>query len=225
MMQGSDQTLILLGGEIRNESLLAEHVASAARILAADGAAEFARVRRIGLHSVIGDFDSITPQTLEFYREAGVQIIHRSDQYSNDFEKALHHAISLGCRDVEVFGISGGRLDHTLTNLSVMRRFADQFDSLIAFDDSSQHFFLTKLQKQHSFAEGIGTRVSLSPMETSHGVQSRGLQYPLNDASMIFGWHEGLSNVIIHSPASVSIRSGGLLVSIELPSTPEASHG
>ena len=75
---------------------------------------------------IIGDFDSISQSTLDFYTKKGVDIIGRLDPGISDFEKCLYIAIEKISEyetnnetndyiqsHIVVIGASGGRIDHT----------------------------------------------------------------------------------------------------------------
>jgi len=205
--------LIVLGGELAEEVAL-ELTSRAKIILCADSGAEYAR--RLGLKAsgIIGDLDSISPETLEFYRAEGAEIIQEEEQESNDFEKALRHLSSRYNGDVAILGMTGGRTDHALANLSAMLRYSDKFTSLIAYDRFGEHQFLTKSLKVVSLDCEIGTTVSLLPYGEAHGIRTENLKYPLLGESLTLGKREGLSNVTTARPVSISIERGALLVSI-----------
>ena len=54
------------------------------------------------------------------------------------------------------------------------------------------------------------TLLALTPH--AHGIETSGLDYPLGDASLSFGDSLGVSNALLGETASVSLRSGVLLV-------------
>eukprot|EP00397_Hematodinium_sp_SG-2012_P059355 GEMP01075972.1.p1 GENE.GEMP01075972.1~~GEMP01075972.1.p1 ORF type:complete len:250 (+),score=34.26 GEMP01075972.1:27-776(+) len=85
--------------------------------VACDGAANRLRPLQKTPDVIIGDFDSITQQTLEFYRDEGVEIVDlHEDKNSTDLEKAGRLCRRRGVDGLVIFGeFSGseGRLDHT----------------------------------------------------------------------------------------------------------------
>ncbi|KPV49665.1 thiamine pyrophosphokinase, partial [Kouleothrix aurantiaca] len=59
----------------------------------------------------------------------------------------------------------------------------------------------------------IGDTVSLIPLAgPAHGVTTRGLQYPLRDATLSFEQARGVSNVLLEPPGRVEVRDGLLLL-------------
>ncbi|MEX0929083.1 MAG: thiamine diphosphokinase, partial [Balneolales bacterium] len=119
---GKFYTLILCDGEPPSEFLFRSHFKCCNLCIATDGAAETALHYGVTPDVAIGDMDSFNPPP----GYPGT-IIRNTDQESNDLEKALIYAIEQGSEEVIVLGATGRRLDHTLKNLSVFRRFIHDF--------------------------------------------------------------------------------------------------
>ena len=213
----SRRVILFLDGEEPNAVLVRRILAeeTAALIVATDGAAKYAMQHAIKLDAIVGDMDSLTQDAADYYTAQGTQIISVPEQYSNDFEKALRFIASAGSdMKICVFGIHGRRTDHVLTNFSVMQRFTDNFEEFIAYDETLVHRFLTTKNNTINFSLPRRTIVSLTPLPVAEGVTTRGLLYPLENATMVFGADDGLSNRIEdENGAGVVIRSGALLVS------------
>lgn len=84
----------------------------------------------------MGDLDSVRPEVLKFYETHGSHIEKKPSQYENDFEKSVNYLMlkyseNQGWQQKKesklyILGASGGRLDHTLSNLSMQYRFAKE---------------------------------------------------------------------------------------------------
>ncbi len=213
-MLSDNIAIVVLAGELGGPLLL--EGARAELIVCADGAAEQARSAGLECQAVVGDLDSISPDTLRFFRERGAEILSVPDQDHNDFEKALDYLLTKWSGDVHVYGMTGGRLDHALANLSIMLRYTGRFRSLLAFDSTSEYRFLTKDRDQCSMECPIGTRISLIPFGEAMGVVTKNLRYPLAMEMLRLGQREGLSNQATGSPVSISIEKGAMLVAVAL---------
>jgi thiamine pyrophosphokinase len=213
----SRRIILFLDGEEPNAALVRRHLDSehTSLVIATDGAARYAMQHAIKLDVIVGDMDSLTQDATDFYSAQETKIVAMAEQNSNDFEKALRYIASMG-NDVSicVFGIHGRRTDHVLTNFSVMQRFTNDFDELIAYDETLVHRFLTTNKNTIALELPRGSIVSLTPLPRAEGVTTHGLLYPLENATMVFGTNDGLSNrVESNAGATVTIRSGALLVS------------
>lgn len=175
--------------------------------IAADGGALVAREFGCLPDTVIGDLDSYRPSGDEPF-----EVIYDPDQETNDLEKALTLACRRNASHVNILGGTGKRLDHTLKNLSVLKRFDQEFDELCLKDDLGDTFLLPD---GYSAEFPAGTTVSLFPLSGKvTGVSTRGLKYPLNGEDLENGVRDGLSNEVIDNPVEISCRSGDLLIFI-----------
>ena len=114
-----------------------------------------------------------------------------------------------GCRDLIVVGALGGRLDHTLGNLSLLRD-PVLSDCTVRLDDGLQEvFWITRHADLHG---AQGDIVSLLPLQgEATGVTTEGLEYPLHAETLYPYKTRGISNVMTAAHASVSLVSGVLL--------------
>ena len=122
-----------------------------------------------------------------------------------------------GITAVHVLGIEGGTSDHALTNFSVMLRYTDEFDPIVAYDQSNVMSILFPQHGELAIERAKGTRVSLIPLPKAVGITTSGLHYALTDEDLEFGVRDGLGNLIVGDEgARVVIREGALLVSVGL---------
>jgi thiamine pyrophosphokinase len=210
MPNGSDSVLLLLGGVL--DPSLYEFARSHSIIVCADSGAEHARALGLTPHSIVGDLDSISADTLSHFESLGVNVLRIHDQNRDDFEKALEYIASFHHGAVTVLGLTGLRTDHALTNLSVMLRWSDRFHSLIAVDSFASYQFLTEKRNKIEREAKLGQLISLMPFGVAKGVKTENLQYGLSHEDLALGEREGLSNVAMGSPVRISIESGALLV-------------
>lgn len=213
-MAASEHVLIILGGELPGEQVVRPLVARATWIVCADSGSEHARRLGLDVQAIVGDLDSITPETFAFYKTRGTEIIQRPDQNHDDFEKALEYVATAYSGSVAVLGMTGLRTDHLLANLSVMLRMTDRFEQLIAYDDFASYRFLTATRITCTIECPLGTLISLMPFGEACHVATTNLQYPLNSEDLSLAQRTGLSNVATGSSVSIRIGGGALLVSV-----------
>lgn len=201
------KTLVLCDGKPPSRSLFEECREWADLFIAADGGAHIAKEFESLPDVVIGDFDSYKPTNDEPF-----EIIFDPDQETNDLEKALALALRESYTHIKILGATGKRLDHTLKNLSVLKKFNSRFKELCLKDDFGDAFllpktFITKLP--------VGKNVSLFPLSGQvTGIRTKGLKYPLKDESLENGVRDGSSNEVIDSPVEISHRRGDLIIFI-----------
>lgn len=197
---------------------------AADEIVAADGG--YARALGLGLAPavLVGDLDSLAPELVDAAQEAGVRVRRfATDKDESDTELALLEAIGLGATRITVLGAFGGaRLDHALANLWLLAHPRVAALDLVLLDAGARVRLLAAPGPDggpvtRALPGRPGAVVSLLPFAgDAEGVTTRGLRYPLVDEPLRTGPARGLSNVRVDDDASLTLRSGRLLV-VELP--------
>jgi thiamine pyrophosphokinase len=189
----------------------ADRLRAADLVVAADGGA--LPLVRLGLppHLVVGDLDSLDTASEADLCALGVELRrYPRAKDETDLELALLLAAERGAATIDVLGALGGRWDHTLANVAMLDmpelrgrqvRLLDGRQTLFAVRDAAP-------------LEGRrGDTVSLLPLTPeAHGVTTRGLLYPLQDATLRYERARGVSNVLLDAPGHVALREGLLLV-------------
>lgn len=208
--------LILCHGEPPPESLLISERNHCDLFIAADGGAWIALDQGTTPDVVIGDLDSFR----EDRRPDGPwTLIHDPDQETNDLEKALAHALSIGGRNIVLLGCTGKRLDHTLKNLSVCLQYHNRFDRIRILETGGELFFLPK---QWQGQVGTGRTLSLIPFGGPvTGIRTDGLRYPLDNETLQVGIRDGSSNESIQDTVSIEHDTGDLYLYLTRRAQPE----
>jgi thiamine pyrophosphokinase len=187
-------------------------------VVAADGGAHGARSLGFTIDLLVGDADSIQPAELARLVAAGVPIRRAErDKDESDTELALAAAVELGAGAVIVVGALGGRrLDHALANIGLLGHPALAGRPCCLLAPGSRVRLLTG-PASLDLAGPVGDIVSLLAFgDGVTGVTTAGLAYPLTDEPVPVGPARGLSNVRQDAAATVSLRTGRLLV-VETP--------
>ncbi len=179
-------------------------------IIAADGGLRNAHAAGITPHTLVGDFDSISPSELVEAENVGALILRYSpEKEETDLELAIRHALEKEASEIIVMGAQGGRLDQTLGNLALLADVPAGVN--IRLDDGHEEV--------HLFRNSIlitgkpGDVVSLIPWGTeAMGVVTEGLRYPLKGETLHPQKTRGISNEMLKQQASVSISQGTLIV-------------
>lgn len=149
----SYRSVLFLNGKKPSHQLL-EKIQGTIPIIAADGAAEWCAA-----DYVVGDLDSLSTAY-----KGSAEMIHISDQYSTDFEKAMDFVKKRDLLPCLVVGISGGEIDHFLGNIQ----------ALVKHTENHSFFFLDEYEKglkigiplskgKYPIKMNIGTTVSIIP--------------------------------------------------------------
>lgn len=203
--------VIVCSGTILDYSAYGRYFDKASLIISADGGA--AHLRRFGVtpHILLGDFDSAYPEDLQYFVEQGVKIQQYPVQKDmTDTELAAEYAVEHGCDTVYFIGATGSRLDHTAANLLMLVSLLQKGIHGYVVNENNE---ITVIDSQICLREKAGWKISLIPVSPEvTGVTTRGLVYPLQDATMKMGTSWGVSNEFAEEEACISLRSGHLLV-------------
>ena len=206
----TEQVVVVVSGGEPPSSRAAQLVPAGARVIAADGGLEHARLLGLRVGVAVGDFDSASPESVAAAEATGTRVQrHPREKDATDLELALDEALDMGAERIVVLAGSGGRLDHelaTLLLLSAERYTGVTIDALIG--DARVH-----VVRGERLLEGVpGELVSLLPVHgPAIGVRTEGLAYPLRGETLTAGSTRGVSNVFASERAHVSLESGVLL--------------
>jgi thiamine pyrophosphokinase len=199
------RALVVADGELPSPSLLAARAKEADLVVAADGGAAKALRAGVSVDAVVGDLDSLTEAVRQFVPS---EHIHKVDDLdSTDLQKAIEFCLAKGATRVDVTAAGGGRADHALANLSVIPLYRGRADVRVVDDR-----FEIRLVDGLTTIDGVvGTVVSLVAIGRCEGVSTSGLRWDLADFTLDFS-PRGVHNELHRPPATVSVRSGDLLL-------------
>src|SRR5690349_13534669 len=200
--------LILANGQPPGADFLKRAVARSELFVCADGGANIALLHGVTPHAIIGDLDSVSPETLAAF--GTVEVIHDTDTERTDTEKAIQWVLDRGgYGEIVILGAMAGRFDHVMGHLSLLRRFLGC--TPIVLEDEHARAWLGR--DRVTITEPPGTVVSFYAVGAPvTGVTTSGLRYALHESRLELGKQDSVSNVVDSSPASISMREGQLLV-------------
>jgi len=198
--------LIIANGEAPPKKRLTMLLKRASFVICADGGANTALKMGIMPDAIVGDLDSIHAEALVKFRR--VPLYEDRNDETTDLEKAILWAIQSNYDHLTIVGGFGKRVDHTVGNIGVLRKFYP--DAIITLVDDSGE--LSYVGREYSFEAEKGDVVSLIPLNRCDGVTTTGLRYPLDGESLELGVREGTSNVVLSSPVCIKVKKGHLLL-------------
>ncbi|ONI45924.1 thiamine diphosphokinase [Candidatus Epulonipiscioides gigas] len=178
-------------------------------IICADNGLFHANYLNITPSFIIGDFDSVDQELLEKYKDVKKQILNvQKDE--TDTEAAVDYAINIGATEIVIYGGIGTRFDHSFANVSLLVRLNNLG---IKSSIKNSHNTIYLVNKKIDIKAQKDTLVSLLPLsEKVTGVKTTGLYYSLSNATFDMGKSYGISNVMTKNLASISLKTGKLLV-------------
>ena len=207
------KVIIFTNGEYKNKNFYEMYIKKMKPdyIICADGGANYAQKLNVRPDIILGDMDSITEETKAFYRGSEF-LCFPSRKDETDTELAIDYAIAKGAKEVILLGGLGSRIDHSLGNIYLLKRF---FDAGIKAEIVNENNNIQLIGKKEEFQLPIGTVVSLLPIGGDvEGLTISGFEYPVTEGRMTMNSPYGISNVTNQGDQKIDLRKGLLLVII-----------
>ena len=203
----------MANGELNHQELIRERLGEfeIQFVMAADGGAHHAPTLELELDRVIGDLDSISHSEKQFFLDAGVTLQGVSaSKDETDLELALLQAINFEVRRIIILGATGGRLDMTLSNITLLTHPAIDSQRLEFWTNNQTTWLITP--PGEDFEGTAGDTLSLIPLfEDALGITTKNLAYRLQNENLYQGPARGVSNVFTATNIEVLLDSGSLL--------------
>lgn len=162
---------------------------------------------------LIGDMDSIRSLVAEKELNAkGIEVVNLDrDKDFTDGEAGLKYLIEKGVKDILIYGLDGGRLDHIIGNIGLMSfALENGANSVVA---RCNNFKAYMLDKPAEINVEIGTTISISPFtDYVHIIKTKGLKYAINDGVLKKNSSLSYSNLSTEKVVAIGVERGQCLV-------------
>lgn len=193
---------ILCGGVIEDIKTTAARADKMAYTICADSGYAYAKQLGLKPDAVLGDFDSYA---LENVQEENVRVFPVRKDYT-DSEIAVMHALELGYDDITLLGALGGRIDHALGNLHLLKYIYQAGATGTILDGKTQVWYSTSGRVIRGNAGDI---LSLIPLSAEGRYTLYGLEYPLQEEKLPL---TGISNVFIENEVKIESENAEFLI-------------
>lgn len=200
--------VILGNGDYPSRQLTKTLLLSANKIICADGGANYAFSNNISPDLIVGDLDSIAPETRDHFKRNNVPILEMNSQQENDLEKALREVNKMSCEQIVMLGFMGKRDDQSIVTLQIARKFIKKFQ-IIIYSTISEILLLQP--GSYSLKSLPGSQISLLGFPRAYEVSTTGLKWGLNREILSEG-SRGISNRAETGEILIRFTKGLLLV-------------
>lgn len=203
--------LVVSSGDIDNYKGLKELALTHDFIICADGGIRHLIEIGIDPDIIIGDLDSIDENSRDYIHGKRLKVIQYPVQKDEtDTELAIIYLIDEGYKDITLTGVTGSRLDHSLSNIFLLRRLSENNIKAKIVDDNNTIYFANKYLK---LKKNDPYYVSVIPISKEGIVVTlKGFLYPLMESKIEFGASLGVSNKITSNEAEILISMGEALI-------------
>ena len=199
------EPVTLVGGGALDGAMLGQALAVAPVLIAADGGADRAKALGRQASAVIGDMDSLIDA--DAWRNRA-QVLDLSEQDTTDFEKCLY---SVEAPYFVAAGFTGRRVDHML---AVFHAMVGRPDKAVFLIGEAEVMALLPADQAVSVEVGVDAVVSLFPLLPARGVESSGLEWPIDGLDLAVGQQVGTSNRAVADWISVTVDGPGVLLMV-----------
>lgn len=206
--------VILTGGEYEESFLQSFFLKETVDyVIAVDGGLDYSRRLGITVDEAVGDFDTVSLETLKAYEKENGKFEKFSPykDYS-DTHLAILKAIEKKPSSITILCGLGGRMDHALATIfNLVLPLKEHIPCSIQNERNkitmTDHKLICKKSKQH------GKYVSLLPFSPKvEGITLKGFLYPLEKATICQGESIGISNELIEDEGEITLEKGILIV-------------
>ena len=209
------KTVIISGGML--DEGFAEKVLEAnpeAYIIAVDKGREYLYNHKIEPQYIVGDFDSIDPKVIDYYRkETNIPIREYNPvKDATDTEIALRLGITLGSKEMILLGATGGRIDHLWANVQTLSVACDAGVNACILDEKNKIWVTNKscvLKK----SEAYGPYLSVFSLEGEiYDFSLEGTKWPLNHHDLMPCDSLTVSNQFVDDEVKISFVNGRIVI-------------
>jgi len=171
--------------------------------IAADSGLETAEKLEIAPDIIMGDFDSVNPERLAKYKNI---IKYPAEKDDTDSMLCVKYALEHDYKNIIIIGGTGGRLDHALANLALLKYINKHGGTGVITDGFNRIRYIAnggmRVYKNYRY-------VSIMPVSPElRGVTLTGFLYNLENARVTFEEPYTISNEISGDYGDIKIAEG-----------------
>lgn len=198
--------VIIAGADITNYDFINSKISKDDYLIYCDSGLKHREKIGIEPSLIIGDFDSFENPNLDIET-----IVLPTVKDDTDSMYAVKEAIKRGFDDILLIGVIGGRLDHTLSNVYILKYIKNNNKKAVIIDDFSE---MQIVDNNVTFVDDSYSFFSLVNITgTAKGITIKNAKYELQNAEITPEYQYGVSNEPLKGKtAEISVKDGELLL-------------
>ena len=209
-------TVLICGGEINDEfSLVCLKQIKPDCIIGVDKGLEFCYRNHVIPDWILGDFDSISKEVIDWYRKQQEIPIrqYKPEKDDTDTRLGMELALKLGSDKIFLLGATGGRLDHYMGNLQSLLITARKEKEGWILDEQNAITVRKAGKICIHKEEQFGKYVSFFSMgDEVTGLSLTGFQYPLDGYTLKNSDGIAVSNQLLDDCGIIEFETGYLIM-------------
>ncbi|WKY46360.1 thiamine diphosphokinase [Eubacteriaceae bacterium ES3] len=206
------KAIIFSNGDYRDKGFYQNYLRNSAGsfIIGADGGANFLMEIGICPDFLVGDMDSISTATYNYFKEKTIVEKYPAMKDQTDTEIAIQKAIELKATEVVIFGGMGDRIDHSLGNIYLLSRLLKKG---IRGQIKNEKQEIILIDDEITLSYPVKTVVSILPIDgAASSIWIEGFLYPVENGDMTITEPYGISNVTNEASQKIRVGQGKLLI-------------
>ncbi len=204
--------VIISNGDILDYNYIKSLISQEDFVIATDGALRHCDSMGIIPDIWIGDNDSGNLSQVQLDALAKTTQVIRLDPIKDatDTEVACNYALAKAFDEVIMLGSCGSRLDHTLANVYLLKRFAHNGIKARIVNENN----IIYMSQRHNIIEKSDyNNVSLLPIENNlPSVSNTGFYYSLDNEPLDMYSSRGVSNYLVEDVGKITVDGGTALI-------------
>lgn len=198
--------VIVGGADIGNYAYIREALTADDYVVFCDSGLRHMEQLRAKPSLIVGDFDSHENPHLD-----AETIVLPCEKDDTDTVYAVKEAVRRGFDAFLLVGVVGGRLDHTLGNVSILLYLDAIGKKGVIIDDYSEMEIVSSAPAHISDAYAFFSLLNITGC--ARGISIQNAKYPLENGEITCEYQYGVSNEVLPGKtATVSLREGKLLL-------------
>lgn len=198
--------VIVGGADIGNYAYIREALTADDYVVFCDSGLRHMEQLRARPSLIVGDFDSHENPHLD-----AETIVLPCEKDDTDTVYAVKEAVRRGFDTFLLVGVVGGRLDHTLGNVSILLYLDAIGKKGVIIDDYSEMEIVSSAPVHISDAYAFFSLLNITGC--ARGISIQNAKYPLENGEITCEYQYGVSNEVLPGKtATVSLREGKLLL-------------
>ncbi len=205
-MKNSQRCVVVAGAEIKNYPLIKSYLKKDDYYIFCDCGLAHAQSLGVTPNLIVGDFDSHEKPNTDIET-----IVLPREKDDTDTVYAVKEALKRGFDDFFLVGTVGGRLDHTLGNVSILAMLYEKGKHAELADDCS--VMMAVGAEPVSVTDNYPYFSVLNIFGSASGINIKNAKYPLSDGKITSDYQYGISNEVLPGEvAEVTVKNGPALL-------------
>ncbi|MCM1363740.1 MAG: thiamine diphosphokinase [Faecalibacterium sp.] len=179
-------------------------------VICADGGADAAERNGITPDLFVGDFDS-----LGRVPKGENVIVHPTEKDETDSLLAVNCGLERGYKDFIMYGMLGGRLDHTYANIQLLMYLCEK-DAIGTLIGCGYKITAIKNSRVDYDETESGMISVFSFIPESRGITISGLKYEVSDFTLKSTFPMAVSNEFLGKKSYIEVKDGALIIMSEI---------